>query len=40
MFRMIDADNGGTINYREVALLLTQPGWDSRIVGRLSNIML
>ena len=40
MFRKIDTNNGGTIDYREVAQLLSQPGWDSRLVGRMSNVLL
>lgn len=40
MFKKIDTNNGGTIDYREVAQLLSQPGWDHRIVGRKSNVLL
>ena len=40
MFKVIDTDNGGTICYREVAQLLSQPGWDDRLVARKSNVML
>ena len=40
MFRIIDANNGGTIDYREVATLLSQPGWDYRLVGKRSNVLL
>jgi len=40
MFRKIDTNNGGTIDYREVAQLLSQPGWDHRLVGKRSNILL
>ena len=40
MFKQIDTNNGGTIDYREVAQLLSQPGWDARLVGRMSNVLL
>jgi hypothetical protein len=40
MFRKIDTNNGGTIDYREVAQLLSQPGWDHRLVGKRSNVLL
>jgi hypothetical protein len=40
MFKQIDVNGGGTIDYREVAQMLSQPGWDSRLVGRLSNVLL
>ena len=40
MFRKIDTNNGGTIDYREVAQLLSQPGWDHRLVARRSNVLL
>jgi hypothetical protein len=40
MFKQIDVNAGGTIDYREVAQMLSQPGWDSRLVGRLSNVLL
>jgi len=40
MFKIIDTNNGGTIDYREVAQLLSQPGWDHRLVGRKSNVLL
>ena len=40
MLKQIDTNNGGTIDYREVAQLLSQPGWDARLVGRMSNVLL
>jgi len=40
LFDRIDADKSGTIDYRETAATLSLPGWDNRILGKKSNILL
>ena len=40
LFARIDADHSGTIDYRETAASLSLPGWDNKVLGKKSNILL
>jgi len=40
LFARIDADHSGTIDYRETAATLSLPGWDNKVLGKKSNILL
>ena len=40
LFARIDADQSGTIDYRETAATLSLPGWDNKVLGKKSNILL
>ena len=40
LFDRIDADKSGTIDYRETASTLSMPGWDNKVLGKKSNVLL
>mmetsp|Transcript_46489 Transcript_46489/g.123408 ORF Transcript_46489/g.123408 Transcript_46489/m.123408 type:complete len:89 (-) Transcript_46489:278-544(-) len=40
LFRRLDGDGDGVVDYRELAANLSAPGWDSRFIGHRSNILL
>lgn len=40
LFARIDADGSGTIDYRETADTLSLPGWDNKLLGKKSNVLL